>query len=150
MAASFTKTYDPKKVIITFGGTPISGFPDGTFLSIKGSAERFTRKVGADGEVVRSRSNDDTHEVTLTLSQTSPSNSYLSTILEIDRLTNKGIKPLSITDLGGSSLYFWPEAWISKDPDADFAKEAGERAWVLHTGQIGAQSILGDFVPASS
>ena len=51
-------TYDPKRVIITFGGTPIGGYADGTFVDIAASSEAFTRKVGADGEVTRSKSAD--------------------------------------------------------------------------------------------
>jgi len=147
MSVGFVKTYDPKKVIVTFGGVPLTGWADGTFIGVRGSAERFTKKTGADGEVARARSNDDTHEVTVTLMQSSPSNTYLSTVMNIDRLTNMGIRPLSITDLSGSSLFFWPEAWIKKDPDVDYAKEVGDRAWAFDTGQIGAQNINGDFIP---
>jgi hypothetical protein len=79
--------------------------------------------------------------------QTSPSNTYLQTIENMDRLANLGIRPLSITDLSGGSLHFWPQAWINKDPDADYAGEPGERAWVFETGQSAAQNINGDFIP---
>ncbi len=140
------KTYDPKKVLVTFGGMPLGGYADGTFVSIKAKSDLFSKKVGADGEIVRSRSNDNTHEVTLTLMQSSPSNTYLSTIKNLDRLANLGIRPLSITDLSGSSLFFWPQAWINKDPDADFAKEASDRAWVFETGNVASHDINGDFI----
>jgi hypothetical protein len=128
-------TYDPKLVIITYGGTPISGFVDGTFIDIAPSKEGFTRKVGADGEVMRSRSNDNTHDVTVTLMQSSLANQYLSTCNQADRLSGAGMLPLSITDMNGTTLCFWPQAWVEV-PSWGFATEDTDRGWVFHTGQI--------------
>lgn len=139
------KTYDPKKVIITFGGVPILGYADGTFVSVTPSNDRFSKAIGADGEVARTKSNDNTHEVTITLIQSSLSNSYLSGILNADRLTNEGVLPLSITDLSGTTLMFWKDAWIRTDPDVEFSKETGERAWVFDTGQA-AVNVIGGIV----
>ncbi len=138
------KTYDPKQVIVTFGGVPISGFADGTFISVSPNNDRFTKAVGADGEVARSKSVDYSHEVTLTLLQTALSNAYLTGILTADQLTNEGKLPLSITDLSGTTLMLWPEAWIRVEPDVEFAKETGERAWVFDTGQPAVNVIGGN------
>ena len=146
------KTYDPKKVIITFGGVPITGFADGTFIQVTQDADSWAKKVGADGEVVRAKSNDNTHTVTITLQQSSGSKDYLSTCLNLDKLTNKGMLPLVITDLNGTTLESWLQAWVSKDPDWEYAKEATDRAWVLMTGQAattlygGVNGILGDIL----
>lgn len=137
------KTYDPKDVIVTFGGVSLSGFADGTFISVTASMERFQKVVGADGEVARGRSNDDTHEVTITLMQTSPSNDDLAAIAKSDRQSNDGVRALAIRDLGGNTLMFWPEAWVRQTPDIEFAKEVGERAWVFDTGQIAIEDISG-------
>lgn len=131
----FVNTYDPKKVIITFGGVPITGFADGTFVQIDPNAEMWIKKVGADGEVIRSQSNDNTHTVQITLQQSSASNDYLSTCMNADKLTGMGMLPLSITDLNGTTLHFWPQAWIQTDPSYGFAKEVTDRQWTLHTGQ---------------
>ena len=138
------KTYDPKLVIITLGGIPISGYAEGTFVSVKPSSDRFTRKVGADGEVARARSADHTHEITITLQQVSPSNTYLSSVLALDTLANGGVLPLQIIDLSGETLMFWDSAWIKVPPSADFAKESGDRAWVLDTAQIVTEAIGGN------
>jgi hypothetical protein len=132
--------YDAKKVIVTFGGVPISGFADGTFVQVDPNAESFTKKVGADGEVVRAKTNDNTHTVAITLQQSSLSNQYLSTCKAADKLTGLGMKPLSITDLNGGTLFFWPQAWVQTDPSWGFAKESTDRAWTFHTGQIATQN----------
>jgi hypothetical protein len=70
-------TYDPKKVIITLGGVPIGGYADG-FVQIDPNSETWTKKVGADGEVARALSNDNTHTIQITLMQTSLSNAYVA------------------------------------------------------------------------
>jgi hypothetical protein len=55
-------------------GVPISGYADGTFVQVDPSGDSFAKKVGADGEVARSMSNDNTHTVVITLLQSSLSN----------------------------------------------------------------------------
>jgi hypothetical protein len=142
-----TRTYDPDKVIVTFGGVPIGGYAEGTFISVKANSDLYTKKVGADGEIARGRKHNNTHNVTLTLMQTSASNTYLQTIENMDRLANMGIRPLVITDLSGGSLHSWPQAWINKDPDADYGDDVGSRAWAFETGHSAAQNINGDFIP---
>lgn len=136
-------TYDPKKVIVTFGGVPLSGFTDGTFVQIDPNTEGWTKSVGADGEVVRSFSNDNTHTVQITLQQTSASNDYLSTIHNTDKMTGNGVLPLTITDLNGTTLHFWAEAWISTDPSWGFGNDVTERQWTFHTGQQSAGNYGG-------
>jgi hypothetical protein len=79
--------------------------------------------------------------------QTSPSNSYLSSILAIDKATNLGQRPLQITDLSGGLIMFWPFAWIKKAPDVEFGKDIGERAWVFETDQVATEQLNGDFLP---
>ncbi|MDR2952562.1 MAG: DUF3277 family protein [Treponema sp.] len=147
MAGQVVSNYDPKKVILTFGGVPITGFTEGTFIGIAANdSDAFKKKVGADGEVGRAQSNDNTHNVTITLMQSSASNDYLSNIFNADRLSGTQMLPLSITDLNGKSLRSWPQAWIKGDPNWDFAKELSDRQWVLDTGQA-ATNVNGGLIP---
>jgi hypothetical protein len=139
MAANpLAMTYDPKKVIITLGGVPIGGYADGTFVQIDPNSETWTRKVGADGEVVRSLSNDNTHTIQITLMQTSLSNAYLRTTMNADKLTGLGMLPLSFTDLNTMEVHFWAQAWVSTDPSTGRAKETTDVQWTIHTGQQAA------------
>jgi hypothetical protein len=129
-------TYDPQKVIITFGGTPLSGYAEGTFVEVAQASKLYTRKVGADGKVVRSKSANNCHDVTLTLLQSSLSNNYLSTQNQIDRATGHNTLPLTITDLNGATLLFWPQAWVEEPDSWGYGAEVTDRAWVFCTGQI--------------
>ena len=135
-------TYDPRQVIITFGGNIITGFAQDSFLDITPANQAFTKYTGADGGTSRGKSNDYSSVVTITLSQTSPSNAVLSAIAEADRLLNAGKLPLQIVDVNGTTLKFWAQAWIQQNPDEGFATEVGDRAWTLDTGQP-AQNIVG-------
>jgi hypothetical protein len=128
-------TYDPKKVIITLGGVPIGGYADGTFVQIDPNGEIWQKKVGADGEVARSLSNDNTATVQITLMQTSLSNIYLKTVMNADKLTGLGMLPLSFTDMNTGEERFWPEAWVSAEPSTGRAKETTDTQWTIHTGQ---------------
>jgi hypothetical protein len=128
-------SYDPKKVIVTLGGVPISGYADGTFVQIDPNGETWVKKVGADGEVSRSLSNDNTHTIQLTLGQMSLSNVYLRTVMNADKLTGLGMLPLSIIDLSTAETHFWPQAWVSTTPSLGRAKEETDVQWTIHTGQ---------------
>jgi hypothetical protein len=128
-------TYDPKKVLITFGGVPLSGYADGTFVQIDPNSETWTKKVGADGEVARGLSNDNTHTIQITLMQTSLSNIYLRTVMNSDKLTGLGMLPLTITDSNMLEIHSWAQAWVSTDPSTGRAKETTDVQWTFHTGQ---------------
>lgn len=136
-------TYDPSKVIVTWNGIPITGFADGTFVKISSPSDAFTKKVGADGEVARSRTNDNTREVTITLMQTSISNNLIAKKHQIDCLTGLGTGPLRITDLMGLSLFYAPQAWPRKSPDKEYSKEVGDREWVFDTGPVVSDTEMG-------
>ena len=135
-------TYDPKLVIITFGGIPIMGFAEDSFVECTPVEERFTRKVGADGEVVRSKSANKCYDVKVTLLQTSLSNGTLSAAQNVDEATGMGMLPLSITEVTSGSEHFFPQAWVEK-PTWARGKEAGDQEWVFHTGQAAVAATAG-------
>jgi hypothetical protein len=139
-ANPLVSTYDPKKVIITLGGVPISGYADGSFVQVDPNSETWTKKVGADGEVVREFHNDNTHTFVITLLQTSLSNAYLRTVKNADKLTGLGMLPLNFTDLNTMEEHFWPEAWVTTDPPVGRAKETTDTQWTIHTGQEAAEA----------
>ena len=138
MTNPLVMSYDPKKVILTLGGVPIGGYADGTFVQIDPNGDTWTKKVGADGEVNRAKSNDNTATVQITLMQTSLSNAYLRQVEKADRLTGLGMLPLSFTDLNTMETKFWPQAWVSVTPSIGRAKETTDTQWTLHTGQEAA------------
>ncbi|MDB5849791.1 MAG: hypothetical protein JWP29_3543 [Rhodoferax sp.] len=136
------RTYDASKVLISVGGFPISGFADGTFVTVTEMTEGVASQAGADGEVARSMSNDPRVTVVITLQQTSLSNQVLSTLYRVDKLSGSGVVPLAIEDLLGGMLFFAGQAWITKAAEAGFGKEVGTRAWTITAVQQTLASLV--------
>ncbi len=124
-------------MVVTFDGLLLSGFAPGSRISVK-FPDAFTKQVGSDGEVARSRSNDNTAQVTLTLMQSSFSNDALSAVHNADKAVpfGAGVGPLLIKDLNGTSLFTAPQAWITKAADSEYAQEVGSREWTIDTGDM--------------
>lgn len=130
------RTYNPARVLFLWGGVPLQGFSDGSFIEITPAAARVTSKSGADGEVARSIGTDKRHTITVRLQQTSPSNDVLSASATADELSGGGLPvPLMVQDLSGRSLYVSDTAWIEQVPTQTWGLESGEREWTLATGR---------------
>ena len=128
------KTYNPKNLYISIGNHRISGYAEDSFVQIAPSTEGFTKKVGCDGEVVRSVSPDDTYVITLVLLQTANDNAYLQNQYNNDQQTGDGIFPISIKDEKGKLLFNAEQAWVSKPATRAYGREAGNREWEIQTG----------------
>ena len=145
---SDVKTYNPKEVIITWNGIPLSGFADGTFAAFVRYVDAFEKHVGSDGAVSRAKSADRSGHATVTLAQTSPSNDLLSVSATADELTGRGVGVLGCTDLSGRTKLMGALAWIKKVPKAEFGKSIANREWVFDIAEYqvfngGSRGILG-------
>lgn len=127
------KSYDPKNIKITVGGFPISGFADGSFVTVERNEDMWTLQVGADGEAARSKSNNRSGRLTVSLLQTSASNDVLSAFAQADDVGGAAQFPVSVEDALGNSLFFTDTAWVKKMAPAPYGKEAAAREWVLET-----------------
>lgn len=130
------RTYDPKSVILTVGGVPMSGFADGTFVRVTRANDSFTKVSGADGVVSRSKTNDVSGSLEITLAQTSPSNDVLSAFMTADELTNTGVVPVMCKDVSGRSILFSAFAWVKKPADVEFGKDISNRTWTLDCADL--------------
>ena len=127
------KTYDPRQVIIIVAGNQMSGYADGSFVTVARNEDMFTLQVGTSGEGTRSKSNNRSGTITFQLMQSSDSNAVLQALANVDELSNAGAVPVMVKDNSGDSLYIAETAWIRKIPDSEFSREAGPREWVLET-----------------
>jgi len=130
------RTYDPKAVSISANGIPIGGFADGTFVEIERSEDMFTKVVGADGETSRSKTNDRSGMITITLAQTSLSNDILSGLAYLDEVSNTGVFPVLVKDNEGNAIFFSEQAWIKKVAPASFSKGIENREWVIECADL--------------
>lgn len=125
------RTYDPKQVIVTIGGIPLSGYSEGTFLEIARNEPTWNTVVGADGLVTRGKTNNFSGTLTLTLKQSSPSNDVLSGFLALDEASNSGVFPVLVKDLSGDSIYFSGQCWVTQYANSTFGKDITDRQWTL-------------------
>lgn len=126
------RTYDPKKVVITIGSHTVTGYAEGTFISVEPEGDGTTAQAGADGEVARALSNNPLSTVTLTLQQTSPSNDFLSELFRRDRASGGGgVLPLQVRDLRGTSLLAASQAWVTNWPTYERGAELNDSEWAL-------------------
>lgn len=130
---SITKTYDPKKTLISFAGIPLTAFAPGTFLVVEFDEPSFTKKIGASGEVVREMSNNRGAKATVTLMSHSQDNDALSAIAAQDRITGEGVGIFNAEELNGASNVHG-EAWVEKTPNLERGKESSETVWVFDMG----------------
>lgn len=128
--------YDPAQVIVTVDGNTITGFADGTFVNAERNNDAFTLTVGADGEATRSKSNDLSGRITITLQQSSPSNDILSAIATADEQSGQGVVAVQVADKSGSTLAAAEKAWVVKKATSGFAKETENREWILETNEL--------------
>ena len=128
------KTYNPKEVIVTLGTHIVTGYADDSFVTIDPNGDGVTKKVGCDGEIVRSISPDDTYIIKISVLQTSDTNAFLQQKLALDRKTGDGMFPVLVKDLKGGMVFSTDAAWPIKAASRGFGKEAGNREWELHTG----------------
>ncbi|MGD8707097.1 MAG: hypothetical protein PVI88_00250 [Nitrosopumilaceae archaeon] len=128
------RTYDPKKVVITWGTIIFTGYMSGTFITIARSGDIFEKDKGSDGTIDRINKNAVDFAVTVTLKQTSITNDLLSAAMKIDIESNTSIYPLTVADVGGTTLFFASQAWIGKDPDDEHSDSLVGREWRFDTG----------------
>lgn len=131
-------TYDFDQVIFTLGPIIVDGFDEGEGFTVS-TEPTFTKKVGADGKVTRSKKLDRTATIELKLMQSSAANDLLSALHELDRdnPNGAGVVPLLITDMSGRAVYKAAEAWIAAAPaDVSFGNEASARTWTIDCAEL--------------
>ena len=138
MANPTLKTYSPDKIIITVGPHVVSGVGPDTFLTIEAMTDGVTSEAGAYGDVARAMSLDTRHEITITLQQTSDSNTVLSGLYQADRVSSGGgVFPVLVTDLRGQTL-FGGQGWVRKQATSTFAAGLEAKEWVIEA--------MGDYI----
>src|SRR5579859_2539369 len=121
------KVYDAKQVSLILASVPIqSGFNEGEFLTVEPVSPAFEDQVGTDGEVTRTRTNDNRATVKVKLMQSSDGNALLSTLLNLDINTpgGAGVGTFLLRDRQGTTLCTGSKCWVVAPPSQSFDKTA--------------------------
>lgn len=130
------KTYNAKDVAVVVGARVLTGFAADSKVIVARESDSWTKQVGVDGEVTRSKSNDKTGTITVTLMQTSDDNDYLSSLAAADELGGTGVVNSLVKDSGGRSIHNAAETWIRKPAESGYTNEAGDREWIIDCAQL--------------
>lgn len=131
MASKSLKTYSPDKILIVIGAFTLTGVADGTFVAIEAMTDGVASEAGAYGDIARAMSLDTRHTITVTLQQTSDSNTLLSGLYQADRVSGgDGVVPVAVTDLRGQTV-FAGMGWVRKQATSTFSKGLEAKEWVI-------------------
>lgn len=133
---STTKTYDPGLISCTWLGLVITGFGPDEFITAARNEDAYVLTVGTGGEACRSRNQNKSGRVSITLMASALINDALSGALQLDELFGAGVGPLLVKDNLGTSLIAAENAWLVKHPDNGFGKVIGTRVWVLDCERV--------------
>lgn len=131
-----SKVYDPHQLSVVFGVTPINGFAEDTMISIDVEEPQYNATTDIHGNVTRFRVNKNMAKITITLTQSSPSNDVLSSYVEADRINNSGIFPVMIKDPNGTTLFSSTDAYVESVPSTSFGNDNKDREWIIRATSI--------------
>lgn len=124
--------YCPESVNCLIAGIiPVTGFVDGTFISVDKDEMPYSSIRMPDGTVARKYNNSQTYTITLTLHNGAETNNLLTKMWQLDELTQRGKFPLLIKDQSGSDLLFSTESWIEGIPSLTKSNAIDSRVWVI-------------------
>jgi len=134
---TYQGTYAAEKVVVAVGGVIVSGFGDGDFITAKFDEDRFVKRVGADGEVGRSKNASKSGTIEIVLSGTSGANDELTRLFNLNMIGGvDAIIPVSVVDLSGRTVLFAGKAWLKTAPDVVFGKEISDRTWTIDCADL--------------
>lgn len=137
MSEATVNDYDPMKVSVLVNYVPVTGFADGTFVSVNRNNPTWSTASGASGEVVRSKSNDKTGTIEITLMQSSAFNSTMKGLMLADETSNAGKFTIQVIDNNtGKEIIGATEGWINQPPQIEYGKEQSERQWTITVGKL--------------
>ncbi|WP_332649664.1 phage structural protein [Lysinibacillus sp. 54212] len=120
-------TYDARKVTTVIGGVILTGFPDGSFVKCSKDNDNFEASSGAQGDVAIAINGDSLGTIEVTLSQTSPSVSYLDKLANNREMVSAWVNSVNeVKEVKGGS-----RAMVTKPADAEFGKSISNRVYTI-------------------
>lgn len=130
------KTYNAGEVQVIVGTRRLKGLAEGSFVKVARAEDSFKERVGADGEVTRSATNNKMGTIEVTLEQSSEDNAYLQQLMNTDENTKNGLVPAKVMDSSGTYVAIGAESWIRKPADLDLGRDAKERTWIVVSASL--------------
>jgi hypothetical protein len=130
------KTYNLKRCIVTVNTIEVEGFGENDAISFEPNEDMWNYTVGGDGEGTRSRMNNDSYTITLTLMQNSESLMVLQQAYLADLLSGNSKFVLTVDDLETDEHIVAEDCWVQRPPTKAFARQVGEREWRITASAV--------------
>lgn len=154
MANEFIGNYAPDdfSIVISKNGYnhTVTGFADGTFVSMERLVPTSEPYQGVgDNAFARTKRRVTAMSVTITLHQTSPSNTLLQALQNADAQAqgNEWVFACTIKDTSGQTVLSSKNAIIAAPANANFGSTIDTRDWVIH--MFGSDLFIGGNMPLS-
>ena len=129
-------TYSPEDIQVAIAGLyNVTGFVEGSFVTINRDTPLFQTSESSDGMVSRTKRNSRTFSVQLSLMNTSESNNVLTTLALLDHSIHIVKFPLLIKDSLGSTIFFSTSSWIENTPSTSYSTNITNRDWTIRCAQ---------------
>jgi len=128
---------DPSKYIASWNGIRIQGYMDGTMIALARDEDAYTGQAGSQGDVVVVRNLNRMGTVTVTLQQSSPTNTELSAKFnDSERTGTLEVGELHVKDLNGNTVAEAERAWLMKPADVELSGELAGREWAIQCAEL--------------
>lgn len=129
--------YSPKEVVLSWGGAPITGLADDTFIEATFNADSTEEVIGAQGDVALTKIANGTGTVTITLLQNATTNVALANVYLKDQLEGKISRAnLTITDPSGSLLMECQDAHLKTFAPVTLGASQNAKAWTFFVSKM--------------
>lgn len=126
------ETYDPTQVTMTVAGKTITGFGEGTYITVRREEDQYITHVGAQGEVSRTKNANNVGVIEVTLKLVAPANALLAQLANSD-----GLFTASVTDsFMGTTIMSGSKCWMSRSPDKTFGDRDAGRTWQITVSDL--------------
>ncbi len=120
------KTYDPMDVNIIIGGVHITGFGD-DMVEIEPDEDKYELTVGAQGDVIRTKINNDTGTIKLTLLMNSPQVAYMDSLAKTGKMVSSSVIYNGFPKETSSAT----ESYVKKPTARKYGKSAESREYEI-------------------
>ena len=130
MSSIIPTVFDPKAVTLTLGGQTVTGFAEGTKITLTRDNQFTTTQEGVDGDIVINLNNKTVGTLTFTLFQTATFNSTMEWWAQTYMSkTGPFYVPVELNDPSSGAMSSL--AWLEMQGDFSIAEEDSSLTWTL-------------------
>lgn len=132
------KTYSPERVVTSWGGVQLTGFAEGTAITMRRNTDNTAQGVGMQGDVGITKTANRTGQVEMIFMQTAEANRILSAIQAAQDLEDSDVirANIVVTDDSGGMLCVAQNCHIMTPPEVSLGDDQSPKTWVWFSERI--------------